>query len=227
MQSILKKNGFTTAAITSRTLFAAEELGWPKFDYESYPRTRKHRAKRREIFVADYAFKRAKDWIDKNYDKDFFLFVHFWDPHWPYIPPAPYRKKFNSGFKGYETRPTKRSFIKEKNKYKPDELAYTVSMYDGEISYTEKYVTKLVRYLENKIPDSSERPVIIITADHGDVMGELQDKYSFVFDHGETLNFGETYIPLIIKWEGQIKGNDVFDELVESVDIAPTVLELL
>ncbi|RMF95993.1 MAG: hypothetical protein D6734_04645, partial [Candidatus Schekmanbacteria bacterium] len=227
LHSWLKKRGFTTAAITSRTLFSSEELGWPKFDFESYPRTRKHRSKRREIFVAKYAYKRAKDWIDNNYEKDFLLFVHFWDPHWPYIPPAPYRSRFNNGFKGYETRPSKRSFIKDKNKYSPEEMEYTVSMYDGEIAFTDEYVTKLVRYVESKIPSTSEPPLIIITADHGDVMGEMQEKLNFVFDHGETLNFGEVYIPLIIKWEGRIPAGKIFDDLVESVDIAPTILDLL
>lgn len=227
LQTLFKKQGFATGAVTSRTLFAAEELGWPVFDFESYPKTKKHRAQRRETFVAEYAFRRAKEWIDNNYDRDFFLFVHFWDPHWPYMPPAPERSEFNAGFKGYELRPSKRSFIKEKNKYSPDEIDYMVSMYDGEIAYTEKYVTKLVRYLEKKIPSSSDAPIIIITADHGDVMGEVQDRFGFVFDHGETLNFGETYVPLIIKWKGHINENSVYDDIVESIDIAPTLLDLL
>ena len=30
------------------------------------------------------------DWLSKNYSKKFFLWMHLYDPHYPYRPPAPY-----------------------------------------------------------------------------------------------------------------------------------------
>ncbi len=36
----------------------------------------------------------AADWIEANKDRDFFLFVHTYQLHDPYIPPAPYDTKF-------------------------------------------------------------------------------------------------------------------------------------
>jgi arylsulfatase A-like enzyme len=38
--------------------------------------------KRAELVVS-----RATEWIDENKDKDFFLFLHFFDAHWPYKVP--------------------------------------------------------------------------------------------------------------------------------------------
>jgi len=228
LQDWFRKNGVATAAITSRVLLYPEALGWPAFDYENYP-FNSMKAKTRmkhEEFNAQNAYNRAKVWIDRNYDKDFFMWVHFWDPHWPYVPPKKYNSKFNSGFKGYIKKNKDHGFINDKKKFSIERTDYMSSLYDGEINYTDLYVSRLVRYIENKIPPESGAPLIIITADHGEALNELLDKFNYVYDHGETLNSGNMYIPLIIKWDGMLKGGRVVDELVESVDIAPTIIDL-
>ncbi len=60
----------------------------------------------------------ASDWLDRNSSKPFFLFVHYFDPHHPYRPPAP----FNSVF--------------------ADDL------YAGEVAYTDKCVGQLLDKLK-------------------------------------------------------------------------------
>ena len=45
--------------------------------------------------VADVAL----DWLGKNYKSSFFLWMHLYDPHYPYRPPAPYSEQ-------YKDRPT-------------------------------------------------------------------------------------------------------------------------
>src|SRR3989344_7976455 len=42
----------------------------------------------------------AKKWIKKNYNKNFFLCMHFTDSHWPYIIPNPYEHMFDPNYKG-------------------------------------------------------------------------------------------------------------------------------
>ncbi len=37
---------------------------------------------------------RALAWLDKNASKTFFLWVHYYDPHFPYDPPEPYRGRY-------------------------------------------------------------------------------------------------------------------------------------
>lgn len=37
---------------------------------------------------------RTLDWLDKSAAKRFFLWVHYYDPHFPYDPPEPYRTRY-------------------------------------------------------------------------------------------------------------------------------------
>jgi len=40
------------------------------------------------------------EWLGGVGDKPFFLVVHYFDPHWPYRPPAPYDGRFESPYNG-------------------------------------------------------------------------------------------------------------------------------
>jgi tetratricopeptide (TPR) repeat protein len=66
--------------------------------------------------VADLAL----DWLGKNSQKKFFLWMHLYDPHYPYRPPEPYSRE-------YATRP-----------------------YDGEIAFADEQVGRLLRFLKDK-----------------------------------------------------------------------------
>ena len=46
---------------------------------------------------ADAVVDEAVRWLEEEGKKDpFFLFVHFFDPHWPYDPPEPFREMYSS-----------------------------------------------------------------------------------------------------------------------------------
>ncbi|OGL47342.1 MAG: hypothetical protein A2W05_01960, partial [Candidatus Schekmanbacteria bacterium RBG_16_38_10] len=222
-----KKRGYITAAITSRSLLNPEEMKLKGFDYINVP------SNLYESVTADITYKRAVKWIDGYGKNPFFLFVHLFDPHREYNPPAPYNSKFNDGYKG-QLREKKRikgykdvNFIDPKDRYSSKEIDYMISLYDGEIAYTDGYVFKLIRYIEEKISKSNGNPLFIITSDHGETLGEIQERFDFAFDHGELARYGQAHIPLIFKWKGIIPQGKIIDAIVESVDIAPTIVELL
>ena len=66
---------------------------------------------------ADEGVDLALDWIEAHRDRDFFLWLHFYDPHWPYEPQFPYSAHFRD-------RP-----------------------YDGEIAYADAQLGRLVERL--------------------------------------------------------------------------------
>ncbi|NHV06221.1 MAG: sulfatase-like hydrolase/transferase, partial [Thaumarchaeota archaeon] len=47
--------------------------------------------------VVNTKVKEALDIINRNRDKPFFLFIHYWDPHTPYMPPRSYVERFYKG----------------------------------------------------------------------------------------------------------------------------------
>ncbi|MFH1278383.1 MAG: sulfatase-like hydrolase/transferase [Candidatus Eisenbacteria bacterium] len=50
--------------------------------------------------TADDVVDRAVGWLREKRDKPFFLFVHFFDPHWPYAPPEPFASAYENPYDG-------------------------------------------------------------------------------------------------------------------------------
>jgi arylsulfatase A-like enzyme/Tfp pilus assembly protein PilF len=90
----LKRHGYTTAAFVGAYPVAAAfgfNQGFDTFDEEfreSSPLD--NGAERRANDVADAALR----WLNARHASPFFAWMHFYDPHAPYDPPAPYRERF-------------------------------------------------------------------------------------------------------------------------------------
>jgi arylsulfatase A-like enzyme/Tfp pilus assembly protein PilF len=90
----LKRRGYTTAAFVGAYPVAAAfgfNQGFDTFDeefHESGPLD--GGAERRANEVADASLR----WLEGRRDGPFFAWMHFYDPHAPYDPPAPYRERF-------------------------------------------------------------------------------------------------------------------------------------
>lgn len=91
--------------------------------------------------------------------------------------------------------------------------------YDGEVAYTDYWIGKL---LETARAAGGSRPLLVIlTADHGEALGEHGEVTHGFFVYDSTMR-----IPLIFEWPGRIvPGHGT--EALQLVDIAPTVLDLL
>ncbi|RMF96878.1 MAG: hypothetical protein D6734_03135 [Candidatus Schekmanbacteria bacterium] len=232
LQSWFKKQGYTTAAITSRAFLDPDYMELPPFDYKSVPnhKFKTKRGKKYKYDIATGTYNRAKLWIEHNLDKDIFLWVHFWDPHGSYDPPAPYNSMFNNGYKGRYRYPKEifPGFPINKNEYySKEEADYLTSLYDGEIAFADKYVAKLIEYISKKTPQNSEAPLFVITSDHGETLGEIQDKRGYCFDHGKIITYSQMHVPLLFIWEGKIPQNEKIDGIVGLVDVAPTIADLV
>ncbi|MFH1836092.1 MAG: sulfatase [Methanobacteriota archaeon] len=89
---------------------------------------------------------KAISFMEKNKDKNFFLFLHYFDVHYAYNPPPPYDKMFNSS---------------EDN---------AVNKYDEEIAYTDHYIWELLKWLDES--GLADKTMVIVTADHGDAFNQ-------------------------------------------------------
>jgi len=161
----------------------------------------------------------AITWLENHHSRPFFLFLHLWDVHYDYIPPAPYDKLFDPDYqgdidgKGYihnnEVNP----------KMDPRDLEHIVALYDGEISYVDHYIGRIVKKLKKlRIFD---RTLIVVTADHGDEFFEHGGK-----GHRNTLYDEVTMIPLIVHLPDEISMAVRILNQVSIIDIAPTILDL-
>ena len=146
-------------------------------------------------------------WLENHYQSPFFLFIHYFDPHIPYLPPDKYYLLF---------REDENVEITKSERYKRDVVAH----YNGEIAYLDYHLEELFERLkELKIYNNS---MIIITSDHGEFFGE----HDF-WIHGHELYEEVLRIPLIIKYPASYLKTGEYLKRVSLVDIMPTILNFL
>jgi arylsulfatase A-like enzyme len=160
-------------------------------------------------------------WLKKHSQESFFLFLHYWDCHYDYIPPAPYDRKFDPDYKG-----------KEHGRYiyfREDELtahisavdlAHLAALYDGEIAYTDEHVGKFLQLLQDL--GLSDKTLVIVLADHGEAFLEHGK-----LTHGNSLYEEALHVPLIMRLPGVIPAGKRVVGNVSHVDLMPTALGLL
>ena len=93
------------------------------------------------------------------------------------------------------------------------------SPYDGEIAYADEIVGRLVRYL--KAHQLYDRSTIILLSDHGEGLGDHGEQ-----EHGLFLYEEAIHVPLIIKQAGGTDAGRRVSDLVQHLDLVPTVLDL-
>jgi arylsulfatase A-like enzyme len=132
---------------------------------------------------------RALRFITDYRDQPFCLFVHLWDPHTPYGPPPPYDTlHYDPGKPRPEGAPDLaavkalspeyyEAFLGEMKLQHPDDYDYVVAQYDGEISYVDAQIGRIVAHL--KVSGLWDNTILILLSDHGECFGE-GDVY---FDH--------------------------------------------
>jgi len=93
--------------------------------------------------------------------------------------------------------------------------------YDGEIAYVDACVGDLLRGLDDL--GLRDRTLVVVTSDHGEGLRDPHDEET----HGILLYEETLRIPLLLAASGKIPAGRVVPGLVRSIDLAPTVLDLL
>ena len=223
LPTILRTAGYTTAAVDN--LYNLKE--WFARGYQYYINT-----------IGDTRWidgqtinDRAKPWIIDHKDEDFFLFLHYWDPHTPYLPPKEYIPEFYDVNKDpYD--PNNKSMEPAFNhpaypffKYHHYDLLgnvtdvnYVNALYDAEIRYLDDLLKDLDDFLiEQGIKDDT---MLVLFGDHGESLTE----HDIYWDHCG-LYEATVHVPMIIRWPGNIPEGKRINGLVQHADLMPTILE--
>ena len=215
LPELLRDAGYYTGAIV-----AAGAVGLPGLNFEQgfdefVAMTDDHHD---SLTSAAEVMTRLVPWINRNHDKNFFLYVHLMDPHSPYFPVPPYDTMFDPEYQGRMTGARRGPGGYQSCKDERD-IAHVVALYDGEIAYTDEHFGRFIREL--KEAKLFQNTVIVFTSDHGEELGERGS-----WGHGHTLYEELIKIPLIVKFsQGRHSGERVVTE-VRHLDLAPTMIEL-
>ncbi len=217
LPKVLKKQGYATL-VFSRFVEVDnyKHLGFDTIDKNQYLREGENLLK----LIEDYKNQR------------FFIWYHFLGTHLPYNPHPPYNKLFRKDTPE-DTVPDSEaiSIIKKFCSFRNDSVVFSetdkniiVALYDGLLRQVDDCIGRLIAKLEDW--NILNNTLIIITADHGEELFE----HGFL-GHASTSGNAKLYdeiihIPLIIWYPGKLKHRKV-DELVQQIDIMPTILNIL
>jgi len=104
--------------------------------------------------------------------------------------------------------------------YSPPERFAEYAPYDGEIAYSDEIVGRLIRYLKSH--QLYDRSTIILLSDHGEGLGDHGEQEHGLFVYDEAI-----HIPLIVKQEGNAGAGRRVTDLVQHIDLVPTILDLV
>lgn len=94
------------------------------------------------------------------------------------------------------------------------------SPYDGEVAYADAQLGRIVAWLEKQ--RLREKTIVIVTSDHGEGLGEHGEDEHMLLVYESTLR-----IPLIVSWPGALPAGRRVTGQFRSVDLFPTLAELL
>lgn len=98
--------------------------------------------------------------------------------------------------------------------------SYEHAPYDGEIAYTDTCIGELLDALERN--GKLDSTLIVLTADHGEGLGEHGERTHGLFIYDATL-----HIPLIMRYPGHLPQGKRLSPQVRTIDIFPTILDVL
>ncbi len=179
-----------------------------------------------EIGDLDYAITgQALGWLNgiNPQEDNFFLWIHYKNPHLPYEPPEPFTNMFDSTYTGqYDgSRKSVNSIYVNKTELEERDLDHIVALYDAEIRSTDSYIELILQKL--KAMNVYDNTIIVFISDHGE---ELYER-NYYFDHACSIYDGVLRIPLVIKYSDVIPAGKIMENQIESIDITPTILNIL
>jgi len=232
MPEILRALGYTTAALDNLMNQGARAKHFVR-GYEFYINCSPDAFGGAARLLAERLNRRLIPWIRDHSGERFFLFVHYWDPHLPYIQPEEYRRVFHhekgslsdlrveeapGGYKYVPGWGRVGEFPEGEVEFKRQRVS--IDLYDGEIRYMDHAIGEVVSTLEDVgVLDDT---LILMTADHGE---QLNQHYG-IWGHAG-VHDAVTHIPLIMRCPKRLPRGVKVKGFCQQIDLLPTILDLI
>lgn len=160
-----------------------------------------------------------------------FLFGHYFDPHYDYVPPAEFAERFDPEYDGSidarefhtsqaisQVQPSTQNPFRRKRVASDRDWQHVLALYDAEIAWTDSQLARVIDAVEAR--GELDNTIIVVVADHGDEF----------FEHGHLghrLNLYEesTRVPLVVRYPKRFDPGTRVELPVAAYDAFSTVLE--
>ncbi len=170
---------------------------------------------------AERVNQQALRWLCSADVERWFCLIHYMDVHLPYQPPRDFARRYLKSSGNFPV--VDAAWLREQARdghLTPQELERVVALYDGAVTYLDAQVCILLDMLEG-LP-ASENMLVVVASDHGDEFME----HDYV-GHGHSLHEELIRCPLVLSWNGHLRGGRVCEVPVQNIDIVPTILDLI
>jgi arylsulfatase A-like enzyme len=201
----LRRQGVTTRAFVNNYFM----VGYAPVGIDmGFERVDDHRYRTRDTLEITQD---ATQWLKENRDTRFFAFVNYNSPHEPYEPPAKHLDRVPAPPAGPRDKITR--------------------LYMAEAAKDDEAIGVLMRTLDEL--SLRDKTIVVVTADHGETLSSMHvgtsglDKMPIRYHHAVS-NFEETTkVPIVMALPNVLPAGREVKARSRSVDIAPTLLELL
>lgn len=231
---VLLEDGYVTAAFGANGLLSRQgslERGFQEYDFplgtpgSSLGRQFLTMIVGRETMLGQGLTEHITDlgerWVLANRNRDFFLWLHYMDPHDPYIPPREFvadTGKAPSNRIGLTF--DRRAIRNGETAFTERQKEWTRELYRSEVRYVDDRIGRFIRTLKSL--DLYDDSLIIFTTDHGEEFWEHEN-----VDHGHTLYNELIAAPLFVKLPSSMKPERTrVQALAGNVSVMPTILDL-
>jgi arylsulfatase A-like enzyme len=162
--------------------------------------------------------RRFLNWVDQRGSRPFFAFLNYYDAHGPYLPPAPWDRRY--GAPRPDNRSTLHRFLGRPFGPLPQAVVEReMEQYDGALAYLDDQIGKLIEELDRR--HLLDHTIVLLTADHGEEFGEHG-----MFDHGNSLYRPSVQVPLLVVYRGAVPEGKELAQPVTLRDVAATLADL-
>ena len=232
----LKGSGYRTVAVVTNQMLGKERKLDRGFDvYLPAKDTRDARATT-DVGLEQFA--------DHDFAQPLFLWMHYIDPHMPYVSDPAIIEEFDPEYEGRYQKQfgqfpdrSKGGRQRKHGPYPPDlpkriavhrnplpeeVVEHVRKLYAADVRSTDAQIERLVEGLREK---TGGNLLIVFTSDHGESLGE----HDFYWDHGDYVYNAASRVPFaILLPDGHpAAGKGRYEAWVSGVDMAPTLLDLL
>lgn len=192
-----------------------------------------------EAQYSRWASSRAIEFLEddaREAEQPFFLWLNFFDPHHPFVAPQEYLDRYDAaslpepiGVPGeLDSKPAIQreasqesyaGFARGYADHSPDEIREIVRAYYAMVSLIDDEVKRVLDSLEAQ--GLADDTVVIFTSDHGEMLGDHQ-----LLLKGPMLYEPAVRVPLIMRWPGQLPAGERREDLVQWIDLNPTLMEI-
>ncbi len=214
LAELLRDAGYRTMAVVSGP-FVTADVGM----LQGFDQTDESQVIDEYAITSDKVTDRALDMLRANSGEPFFLFAHYFDPHWHYQHHNDFDfctthgsidlpAKLNAAFVGRGRDASLRGKLPE-----------IEALYAEDVAFTDLHIGRLLAYLdEHKLWDTT---CVVLVADHGEEFLEHNS-----FQHGHSVFNEVLHVPLLIA-DPSRRGSRPTDDVVETRWLFATILNLL